>query len=427
MIVEGFMAVEVGVKRNFYGYFQFPTYQGLSEKVAGVANVVKDIARIGLDICIPLYVKAVGGGYTGYVGNSTCEMAMERAARHGHTVAVKFFLNRASIQDGSLEHALRDAVSSGHLEAVKIILQDVQDKRGHLLDPESSESLVIQLFRIAVNYRQIEVAKFFLKQFPHPQLESYFLLQMELNWEFHRKFEKLKFLLECCDQTCYRETGIKQAFKTAARLEDPSMLQYMLEYFQISEEDFNGALSSIVRRGLSSQFRCIRLLLPKSSQKGCDEALIASSQCIDFYPHVFRSFLKRSSQEGRKRALDMALPQAHHREMLNLLLPSMPIPDRFLRAAIKRCGSNRIAGGICEPFSKENALKKGAKLLAFRVHIAKRLVDSSKLPLTGKCSFGPDHPNHFIWSKRQMPVIMNRIFYGHQDLFKATHLLVEMH
>jgi hypothetical protein len=137
----------------------------------------------------------------------------------------------------------------------------------------------------------------------------------------------------------------------------------MLENFQISQEDCNGALSSIVRRDfLSSQFRCINLLLPKSSQEGCDQALIASSQCCNFPPYLNRMFLQRSSQEGRKKALNMALTQAHQFRMLNLLLPSMPIPDKFLRTAIKRCLTHRANQfGIDAPFSRQNALKKRCK------------------------------------------------------------------
>ena len=421
------MAAEVGVKNSFYGYLQFPTYQGLSEKVARVANVVKDIAQIGLDIFIPWYHGA------GYEGNSTFGKAMERAAWYRHTVALKFFLNRPGIQDVSLVQALKDAVKMGHLEVVNIILQDVQDKRGLFLDLESSNNLVIQLFREAVYYKRIEVAKFFIEQFPHPQLESYFLSLMKGNWQLSGgwEFENLKFLLECCDQTRYREPGIKQAFKTAFILADPSIIQYMLEEgFQISEEDCNEALSSIASRDhLRSRFRCIELLLPKSSQEGFDQALIASFQTSSswFSPHLIRTFLQRSSQEGRKRALEMALTRTPSFRVLNQLLPSMPIPDRFLRAAIKRCWPNGRDGiEVYRPFSRENALKKGAKLLTFRVHVAKRLADSSKL-VTGKAGLGSGHPVHLKLFKREMPVVMNRIFYGYQDLFNATHLLGEMH
>jgi hypothetical protein len=111
-----------------------------------------------------------------------------------------------------------------------------------------------------------------------------------------------------------------------------------------------------------------------------------------------------------------------------MLLPSMPIPDRFLRAAT-RCWPRQEDWNrrrIFEPHSRENGLLKGATILAMRKHVAKMLVDSSKLPLTGKCKYGTNHPNHFVWSKRAMPFIMNRIFYGHQDSFNATHLLGEM-
>jgi hypothetical protein len=120
--------------------------------------------------------------------------------------------------------------------------------------------------------------------------------------------------------------------------------------------------------------------------------------------------------------------------MAFLLLPCMPIPDMFLRAAINpnRCRILKFQREEphyerIDPNSMQIVLRKSSKLLAFRVHVAKRLVDSSKLLPTGNCNFGPKHPNHLIWLERAMPVIMDRIFYGRQDLFKATHLLGEMH
>ena len=406
------MAAEVGVKNSFYGYLQFPTYQGLSEKVARVANVVKDIALIVLDICAALYHKAVDRPPNLGFEVSTCEMATERAAQHGHTMAVKFFLNRAIINDHSLLKALRYANRFGHLEVVKIILQDIEANKGHLLNGRLCAE-----FDFAYDHNHFEVAKFFLNEYPILQshtarIETFLELAGREN-----DFLKVIFLVENFgkkddNEPLYKLTGTERALYWAAGHGNFLIVEYLLKHVEISQEDCNEAF---VCSAGATNLECFKLLLPRSSPKGRDKAL-------DGILLLGRSSLRQIAAEH-------PLYNA-----LSVLLPCMPIPDRFLRAAINpsRCRilkfqreephDERIV-----PKSMQTALRKASKLLAFRGHVAKRLADSSKLPLTGKCNFGPKHSNHLIWLERAMPVIMDRIFYGRQDLFKATHLLGEMH
>jgi hypothetical protein len=126
-----------------------------------------------------------------------------------------------------------------------------------------------------------------------------------------------------------------------------------------------------------------------------------------------------TSQEERNKALSSAVCWGNIEVIGELLPASGPIKDEFLCHAINKnrtrhrtfsgCRSEKPPYPLNFPLITI-ALKKGSKLLAFRVHVARELVDCRKF-YNDKRLGNAVHLNSF---KGSWPVILDRILYGVQ-------------
>jgi hypothetical protein len=493
------MSVIVGVKNNFYGYLQFPTDQSLRENAVRVVNVVKGIALTIFNYCKALYFTCL----LKLKGQDAFADHMVSAAERGDGPYVKTLLHFPGIGNSFVSDALDKAVRFGHLEVVKIIVQDIRANR-HFLSYQLMRNEHITLINNAVNFRHHEVLRFILKEF-HPSYFFCFNLMRLLNYYLHQgdlvgvktiidcygeisvktdlaenvkelvdnavnsgnhevlrfittKFtwkylylglydllekyinegnlEKVKIFIEYFSKRSDKDNLYETPFPfdgillKIAQLEHTSILKYVFKHIRLSVDDCNLALRAAALKG---NVEFMAFLVQYCDQKGYHRALEYESGTRFNEAMVLLPF---SSQEGRLEVLRNGVTLVKHSNgqfvvLINPnkvapLLPRMPIPDMFLRTTINlnRC---RTDGQLLEfedaklklkiDSIRQIALKKGSTLLAFRRVVAMNLADSKKI----KPGLFPESLNQ-IWLKRFFPLIEYRIFYGHQDLFRAKNL-----
>jgi hypothetical protein len=477
---------------------------------------VKGIALTIFNYCKALYL--VCRGKDAYAKH------MVNAAKRGDGPYVKTLLSFARIGDSFVSNALNNAVIFGHLEVVKIIIQDIRvnriflsyklDREGHktlvdnainyqhnelvrfilnaldnypvinsqldyvrfasiffdLLDKyitqgnlKGVETLVEcygersvkdflpgnarKLIKYAVNHGNHELLRFIKKNFTTPSSRWRFtnLVQESINRE---NLEEVKTYTECCGERSDNDTLYKfesrdyiffdsavtgrtlfesrdYIFLDSAVTGRTLIVEYLLKHVQFALNDYNLSLRGAASNG---HFEVMRLIRPKSDQKGIDKALEYESLSSS---HESMELLPFSSKEGRLTALmngvrlnkknGFKFSVSINPKKVAPLMP-MPIPDYILRATIKlnRCRTN---GQILEFIDAELklrtdsirqiALKQCSRHLAFRRVVAMKLADSEKIK-PGVCNQRT--------VKRFFQLIEQRIFYGHQDFFIAKNL-----
>jgi hypothetical protein len=291
-----------------------------------------------------------------YKVDTSIEGALFIAAEQGDATATEMLLKYASIRDKAKEEALWKASKKGHYDVIEILTQN-----------------------------------------PSEALSGIFKEMLEINFSAGQ-FKCLRTLIEGAGRKIDGGTrytlpcNIGRLLHLAAYEGDIQHVRYILKYLTTTQEDRIKASGSAVRM--------LKYLLTTQV----------------------------TTQEDRNKALDS--PLCRLPEVIDELLPaSVPINDELLCNAINLNRTRhqikyRIQYGYraeLPPYPLNFAFitiafKKASKLLAFRVHAAKKLVDCSKF-YNDKTLGNADHLKVI---KKSWPRILDRILYGVQQRWEES-------